>query len=295
MDIPRVCVIMACYNGERYLSATIESVLAQSYKNFHFIAGNDGSKDNTENILAEYAGKITIAHHPDRGNHGQAATYNLCLQEVNSEYIAFIDNDDLWHPDKLLKMVNAMDSLPDVGLMYSNGNVIDGNDRYLHYFLGKDHRETNDIGAILLDCYIRTPSAVMVRSETLRTAGIFTEGIIPDHDMWIRMKELAPFYYLNEKLFSYRAHAGQLSVTSTERMWRDEIGTLERAIARYHYPSCLRRQRLAVIYYRLGCCARLSNSTIAAGYNYIRSFFYDPLRAFKQIAVKFANISNMAR
>lgn len=280
---PRVTVIMPCYNGGAYLVRTIESVLAQSYKNYHFIAGNDGSTDNTAGILATYADSITIVDHPDHGNHGQAATYNLCLKQVDTEYIAFIDNDDLWHPNKLQTMVEAMDGLPDVGLMYSNGNVIDDNDRFLYPFLRDSHRETNATGAILLDCYIRTPSAVVVRSTVLRAAGAFTEGIIPDHDMWIRMKELAPFSYLDKKLFSYRVHGGQLSVTSTEKMWRDGVDTLERAVARYNYPSCIRRKRLAVIAYRLGDYARSSHNMFSAAYNYLRSFYYDPLRAVKKI------------
>ncbi len=274
---------MPCYNGAVYLVRTIESVLAQSYKKYHFIAGNDGSTDNTAEILAIYADKITIVGHPDHGNHGQAATYNLCLKHVDAEYIAFIDNDDLWHADKLQEMVNGMESLPGVGLMYSNGNVIDGNDKVLYPFLVNSHRETNATGAILLDCYIRTPSAVMVRSSVLRAAGAFTEGIIPDHDMWIRMKELASFSYLDKKLFSYRVHDGQLSVTATEKMWRDGVGTLERAVARYDYPSCIRRKRLAVIAYRLGDYARLSRNMLSAVYNYARSFFYDPIRAVKKI------------
>lgn len=286
MDSPIVSVIMPCYNGERYLVRTIESVLAQSYKNYHIVAGNDGSTDNTADILKNYADKITILHHPDHGNHGQAATYNLCLKHVHSEYIAFIDNDDLWHPDKLQKMVNVIDSLPAVGLIYSNGNVIDAHDKFLHSFLGSNHRETNETGAILLDCYIRTPSAVLVRGDILRTAGAFKEGIIPDHDMWIRMKELTSFYYLNENLFSYRVHDGQLSLNATERMWRDGIDTLKRAMARYHYPYYIRKKRLAVIYYRLGVYDCLSKKLLSACCNYTRSFFYDPIRAFKEIAAK---------
>lgn len=111
MDSPsKVAVILPCYNAERYLVQTIESVLGQSYKNIHFIIGNDGSTDNSKKILEKYSDKIQIVEHPDHGNHGQAATYNMCLQYTNSEYIAFIDNDDLWHPDKIQKQVDILDT-----------------------------------------------------------------------------------------------------------------------------------------------------------------------------------------
>lgn len=292
MENPKVGIIIPCYNGGDYLVRTIESVLAQSYKNYHIIAGNDGSSDNTAEILKNYGDRITILNHPDHGNHGQAATYNLCLQHVNYEYIAFIDNDDLWHPDKLQKMVNIIDSLPSIGLIYSNGDVIDAHDKFLYSFLGSNHRENNEIGDILLDCYIRTPSTVIVRGNILRAAGAFKEGIIPDHDMWIRMKELTSFYYLNENLFSYRVHGEQLSLNATEKMWRDGIATLERAFARYHYPYSIRKKRLAVIYYRLGAYDWSSKKLFSACCNYTRAFFYDPIRALKEIATKCKGFAN---
>lgn len=282
MHCPKVAVIMPCYNSGKYLAQTIESVLNQSYQDYQFIAGNDGSSDNTAEILGDYADRITVVNHPDFGNHGQAATYNLCLKHANAEYIAFIDNDDLWHPDKLQKQVEVLDSNPDVGLVYTNGNVIDGNNKPLYSFFGSSHQETNEVGAVLLDCYIRTPSTVMVRSSVLQAAGAFEEGIIPDHDMWIRIKELANFYYINENIFSYRIHNEQLSHTSAEKMWRDGFGTLERAMNRYPYPSYIRRKRLAVINYRLGALSIKKRNLSSIGY-FLLACFYDPFRAFNKI------------
>lgn len=280
MNAPRVTIVMPCYNSAKYVAQTIESVLSQTYTNYLFIAGNDGSTDNTVDILQRYANHITLINHPDHGNHGQAATYNHCLRFTDSEYIAFIDNDDLWHPEKLQKQVDILDQHPEAGLVYTNGNVIDCDGKILYPFLGSSHRETNEVGAILLDCYIRTPSTVMVRSSVLRTAGEFKEGIIPDHDMWVRMKELADFFYIDEKLFSYRVHNDQASQTSTEKMWREGFGTLSRAISRYPYPGHIRRKRLAVIHYRLGEFYARRNK-MAAVYHFLLAFILNPFRALK--------------
>lgn len=269
---------MPCYNAEKYLVQAIESVLTQSYTNFHLVCGNDGSTDDTAQILENYADRITVVNHPDHGNHGQAATYNQCLTFVDSEFVAFIDSDDLWHPDKLQKQVEVLDKHPEVGLVYTNGSVIDGKDKVLYPFLDSSHRETNGTGAVLLDCYIRTPSTVVVRSNILQRAGKFTVGIIPDHDMWIRMKELTDFYYINENLFCYRVHGESLSQTSTEKMWREGFAALKRAMDRYPYPLHIKRKRLAVIHYRLGQY-NLKNKKIIALYHLIRSFTYDPFRA----------------
>lgn len=276
MTCKRVAVVMPCYNAGKYIARTIESVLEQSYKNFHFIAGNDGSTDNTAEILNSYGDKITVVCHADRCNHGQAATYNLCLKYTNSEYIAFIDNDDLWHPDKLKKQVEILDSRSDIGLVYTNGDVIDESDNILYPLLESGHRETNEIGSILLNCYIRTPSTVMVRSSILRSVGKFKEGIIPDQDMWIRIKELTDFCFINEKLIYYRSHSEQLSNLSNKKMWKDALKTLNDAIIRYPYPRLIYRRRRAVIHYRLGNHAKHEHKYIAMFYHYIRVFFYDP-------------------
>lgn len=286
MSKPRVTVIIPCYNAERYLAQSIESVLQQSFTDFEVIACNDGSSDNTAAILEHYSDKINIVNHADAGNHGQAATYNRCLQYTDSELIAFIDNDDLWEPDKLQRQVDILDRYPEVGLVYTNGDVIDGNDKLLYPFLSPDHVETNKIGQILLDCYIRTPSTVIVRHEILKKAGQFKVGIIPDHDMWIRIKELTDFFYIKDKLFQYRIHEQQLSQKSTEKMWRDGFGTLERALKRYPYPPYIRRNRLAVIHYRLAEIGKKTRKYRLIPHIFL-ALYYDPLRAFRTLMSAF--------
>jgi len=283
MSGPRVTVIMPCYNSEEYVAQTIETVLEQSYRNFHFVAGNDGSTDNTAEILLNYADVITIVEHADRGNYGQAATYNLCLTHVKTEFIAFIDNDDLWHPDKLLKQVEAMDDNPDVGFVYTNGDVIDSNGEVLYPFFDDTHRETNEMGAILLDCYVRTPSAVMVRTSILQSAGNFKEGMIPDQDMWIRIKELTDFHFIDQKMIQYRTHNKQLSNLSNEKMWHDAFKTLHDAMERYPYERSLYRKRCAVIHFRLGKCAVRNRSYLRTLYHFFTAFMSDPLRSILNI------------
>ena len=275
----KVAVIMPCHNAEAYVARTIESVLAQGFKDYHFIAANDGSSDDSARILNSYADTITLCDHADHGNHGQAATYNICLKHAKSEYIAFIDSDDLWHPDKLQAQVDVLDRNPDIGLVYTNGTVIDEKDKVLHPLFPDNHVETNRAEDILLNCYIRTPSSVMLRSSVLSSAGKFTEGIVPDHDMWIRIKELSNFYYIKDKLIGYRFHEKQYSQTSAIGMWRDGFGTLERAINRFAYPSYVRRKRLAVIHYRIAQL-NLKQKRMHAAYHFMCACIYDPLRAF---------------
>ncbi|QEM68661.1 glycosyltransferase [Geobacter sp. FeAm09] len=283
VKVPKVTVIIAVYNQERYVAQTIESALAQRYDDYAIIAVDDGSTDRSAEIIDAYAGRIRILRHEDHGNHGQAAALNLGLLHAESEYIAFLDNDDLWHPDKLRKQVEILERNQDVGLVYTNGQVIGPDNTTLYPLFAEDHRETNRLANVLLDCYIRTPSLVMVRRSLLQAVGPFTVGIVPDQDMWVRIKERSDFFYLNEKLTYYRQHPEQLSITKCSKMWEDSLVVLKSAMERYPYPAWVRRKRLAVIHYRLGAFCLQAKIYHKAIWHFVRSCWYDPVRAAKCI------------
>ena len=95
MHDPNVSVVIPCYNAERYLVQTLNSVLAQTYKNVHIVAVDDGSTDRTSVILENYSNRITTLTHKDKGNHGAPLSMNLGLSHSDSDYIAFLDADDL--------------------------------------------------------------------------------------------------------------------------------------------------------------------------------------------------------
>ena len=284
MRSPRVGVIIPCYNQERYVGLTINSALAQNYADFSVVVVDDGSTDNTPAILNTYSDRITILKHDVPGNHGQAAALNLGIKYTESEYVAFLDSDDLWHPDKLRKQVEVLDRYPEVGLVYSNGNVIDGEGGILYQLFGKDHREANTAESILLNCYIRTPSLVMVRRSILQAVGPFPVGIIPsDHDMWVRIAEVSRYSYLDEMLVGYRQHSGQISLRKTRKMWEDSLLVLNAALQRYPYAADTRRKRLAVIHYRLGEYGLRSKMFGPTFYHFLMAFWHDPVRACNKV------------
>jgi hypothetical protein len=115
---------------------------------------------------------------------------------------------------------------------------------------------------------------------------------VPDHDMWIRIKELSDFFYINDDLFSYRVHSEQFSQVSRERMWRNSLETLNRAMSRYPYPRRIRSKRLAVIHYRLGQSCLQSNKAVLAAYHFSCAFVYDPSRALRVLKQNMAHHEN---
>lgn len=98
MEKDLISVIMPVYNGEKFVSQAIESILRQQYQSLQIIVVNDGSTDHSENILRQYEDSITYI---EQENGGPPSARNRGLKEANGEYITFIDQDDIWHPDKL--------------------------------------------------------------------------------------------------------------------------------------------------------------------------------------------------
>jgi glycosyltransferase involved in cell wall biosynthesis len=273
-----VAVIIPCYNSSKYIQKTIESVLNQDYENLEVIAIDDGSTDETRKILEGYLPKIRIFSHPDNANLGEAASILLGINKSKADLIAFLDHDDIWYPNKVKEQVKIFQKCSDVGLVYTNGYVIDDSDNILYKLFPDDFQEENIPGKILLKCYIRTSSCVMLRREIFEQIGSFKTGIcIVDHDMWVKMSEITKFYFIPDFLIGYRKHENQTSLT--RQMWEDGFIILKEGCKRYPYGVNLRRKRLAVLYYRLGKHDWGHNDYFRAVKNYFLAGIFDPFRA----------------
>jgi glycosyltransferase involved in cell wall biosynthesis len=281
-----VTVIIPCYNASAFLQKTIDSVLSQKNKISKIIAVDDGSTDGTLDILKQYGDKILILHHDGNINKGQASSLNLGLQYAESEYVALVDADDLWNEEKISVQVDALQNNPDCVLCYVNGYVIDETDRRLYPILPEGFQETNTVGNILLDCYIRTPSMVMVRRSLFDQVGGFSESYsAPDHDMWVRASEVGKFCYVDQHLVGYRQHSGQLSINYARKMWENGFTVLQDASKRYPYPDKLKRKRKSVLYFRIAQCAFRERKFLHSVYNLMCSFIFDPHRSIKFLAI----------
>lgn len=130
---PSVCVVLSTYNGEKYIECQMDSILGQNYSDFHVLVRDDGSSDSTVSLLHGYEqgsrGKVRILT-DSRGNLGSLRSFELLLSMADTEYVAFADQDDKWEPDKLSKLVSAIEAaleghagLP--ALAYSDLAVVD--------------------------------------------------------------------------------------------------------------------------------------------------------------------------
>src|SRR4029079_12299348 len=113
---PRVTVLMSVYNGERFIEATVRSVLGQTFSEFEFLIVNDGSTDRTRELVASYNDpRVRLVD--NNGNIGQTRSLNRGLRMAAGELIARQDSDDVSEPERLRKQVNFMDSHPEVALL----------------------------------------------------------------------------------------------------------------------------------------------------------------------------------
>ena len=100
--MPTVSVVIPAYNAEEYIAETLDSVLSQNYSDYEILVIDDGSTDHTGEVLAHYGDRIHLFQKP---NGGPASARNLGLKHARGRYIAFLDSDDLWHPEKLARQV----------------------------------------------------------------------------------------------------------------------------------------------------------------------------------------------
>ena len=122
---PLVSIIMPCYNAERYIAQSIESVLAQTYQNWELLITDDGSTDKSVEIISKYSkndDRINVMV-PDE-HQGIARTRNMSISRARGRFMAFLDNDDMWKPEKLEKQVNFMLE-KGIGFSYTSYELID--------------------------------------------------------------------------------------------------------------------------------------------------------------------------
>jgi len=208
-----VSIIMPNYNGQPYISKSIESVLSQSYKNFEFIIIDDASTDDSWNTIEGYDDcRIRAERLPKNEHICYALNYGLKIAKGN--YIARIDDDDCWEPEKLQKQIDFLRTHPDYGACFTWVTIVDELDNELteketdraKLFHVRNRSQTEWIRHFFFNgsCLCH-PSAVMTRNA-IEEVGEYDYGLvqIQDFDMWVRIAKRFPIHIIEEPLTRYR-------------------------------------------------------------------------------------------
>jgi len=216
MHSPLVSIIMPAYNAEQYVSDAILSVISQDYENWELLVIDDCSTDDTSKIINKFV-KIDSRIKPvfNSINGGTPAkAKNKALPLVKGNYVAFLDSDDMWFKDKLMKQIPLMESNTQYGLTYTGGYLIDESGDKINTFLPK-HGCGNILSKMLRHYEINNQS-VVIRKEALQViGGLFDEDIVVGEDYNLFMNVLAKYKtcHVNEHLIKYRVH--QNSITNS--------------------------------------------------------------------------------
>ena len=211
--MPRVSVVIPTYNCERFLGRAVDTALSQSYTDHEVIVVDDGSTDGTANLIAQYEKKVRYYR---QSNQGVSAARNLALGYATGEFIAYLDADDMWYPQKLEAQVAFLDSHKECGLVHTEVSVIDEDDEILHLRFNQETKRSVPQGQCLTDllrrCHIQTLT-VMERRHCLDLVGGFDERlpIAQDYHQWIKVVGRGfAVGYIAEPLGKYRWRRGSL-------------------------------------------------------------------------------------
>jgi glycosyltransferase involved in cell wall biosynthesis len=211
-DRRRVAAVVPCYNASKYVGEAISSILAQTYQPIDVIVVNDGSTDDFAGAIAPFRGRIIVIEQP---NSGQAAARNRALAATEATYVAFMDADDRWHPQKIAKQVALLETQPECGLVHTVATLIDGEGRAVRespLLAPPAHRASGDCLLDLLTGNVIIISSVLVRKRLLDQESFSVDMCgVEDWDMWVRLAARTRFARIDEPLTEYRVHESNFS------------------------------------------------------------------------------------
>ncbi len=249
-----VSVIIPTYNRSEMLASSLDSVAAQTFEDYEIIVVDDGSEDDTRQKVAARHERIRYLWQP---NQGVAEARNHALREVHSEFVAFLDSDDLWVPTFLERTVGRLREHPDEALVFTDFVSTDPRGKPL-----RGHRKRPHQGEVTAELFASTfihTSAVVARASIIRDAGGFDGRLThnEDYDLWLRLSLRNRFGLIPEPLCRRRCHDNSLShngctpdilLRKAELLQHFYEGNGNRA----HIPADLARRRLAKLYYTAG-------------------------------------------
>ena len=270
--MPKVSVIMPTFNRIKYLCEAIDSVLAQTYKDYEIIVVDDGSMDDTKEALKCYGDRIRYFY---CNNRGVAGARNFGINQASGEYIAFLDDDDLWLNDKLARQIPVLDNDHMLAFVCADTYVIDARGRVIKAWRKGVHNQET-FGSLYESDFAYTLT-VVARKSCLNEVGPFDEMLTgsEDYDMWLRLAKKYKFKHIPLFLAKYRLHENNQSKDYDLRLKKHKIIAAKPAIAAG--ISLIQRQRRAAKdYYMFGTHHYDARNFYKAGIYYLRAVLNFP-------------------
>lgn len=212
-----ISVIMPVYNAEKYLAKAISSVLQQTFRDFELIIINDGSTDNSLDIIKSFNDpRIKLI---SRENRGIVSTLNEGLEIAKGKYVARMDGDDICEPNRFDEQYNFLETHPKIGVVVSTVELIDENDESLSIIWPEDREAITEkqIRENMPKNNCIAHPAIMIRSKIIKKYKYHNQKNGEDYDLWLRiLSDNIVIHKINKPLLRYRLHSQSLTQTSTE-------------------------------------------------------------------------------
>ena len=228
-----VSVVIPTFNAARYVPQAVASVLDQTYAPLQVIVVDDGSTDNTTEVLEPFLERIEYHRQENRG---ASAARNLGIDLATGKYIAFLDADDLWAPGKTARQVRVLEENPDFGLVHCDTSVIDDTGAIVKPSANRFRQTRN--GKVFeeffsSDVSLALTSAVLMRADCLEKVSGFDDRfpVLQDYGLFLDVSWHFPVWYIDEPLASYRVTSGSLSRTYLLGNISDRETILREAVA----------------------------------------------------------------
>lgn len=235
--LPTVSIIINCFNGSRYLKQALASVVSQKFKDWELVFWDNCSEDASISIVEEFRysdPRIKVYRALEHTTLGEAR--NLALQKASGEWVAFLDCDDLWLDSKLDKQVRLIES--DVGLIYSRMQMLiepDADNTIMKRSAGGSYPKLkrlpqgNVLQALLRQCFIGMPTAIIRKSILLEAGGIDIKlKVAEDYDMFLKVASKSNVLAVDEDLAVYRVHSSNLSHNSLDLTFMESISLIKK-------------------------------------------------------------------
>lgn len=252
MSHPLVSVVIPSFNHARYVTEAVDSVLAQSNCSFEVIVVDDGSTDNTREVLESYGDRIRYIYQENRGLPGAR---NTGIRAAQGEWVAVLDSDDTWHPQKTERQLAAAAAFPDVDVIGSPG----GDDPF------PESLPTDPPCRIMsvqdfLQITPMSASSTMVRRRCFEEVGLFDESLrsAEDRDMWLRLAARVQVLQVMTPCWFYRLHEGQMS-RNPQRMYDNFRKVLDKFFREHPEHAGLSRMAYAFLYQDAAICYSEAN------------------------------------
>lgn len=204
--MPKVSVVMNCFNGEKYLREAIDSVYGQTYKDWEIILWDDASTDRTAEIAKSYDERLRYFRGEKAIALGQAR--NWAIEKASGDYIAFLDQDDVWMPEKLEKQIPLFEDL-EVGIVFSDSILFNEKGKSQRLYSRQRYYTGNCFSKLLADYFLGIETVVIRRSVLYEEKMWFapTFNLSEEADLFTRIAYKWKLAMVNEPLAKWRIHA----------------------------------------------------------------------------------------